>query len=106
MAKVTQRTFVIEYIRANKGEYPGVHAVYGGLNSAFRKQFPGVDPVAVINRFREKGVLVGSRKDKRYLLVAADMTPLKKNTTAKKTAGKSKAEIGWEKTLAAIAAKG
>jgi hypothetical protein len=102
--KVTQRTFVIEYIRANKGKYPGVHAVYGGLNSAFRKQFPDADPIAVIDRLRENKVLMGSRKDRRYLLVTADMPTLPGKV--KKTASKSKADIGLANTLAAIAAKG
>ena len=98
--KLTKRIFMVTYIQVNKGKYPGVHAVYGGLNEAFRAQFPGADPIAETQRLKDAGILVGSRKDSRYLLVVADMPPLKNGKA--KTNRKSKAQIGREKALAAI----
>ena len=98
--KLTERNFVVVYIRVNKGKYPGVHAVYGGLNEAFRAQFNGADPIAETKRLVDSKVLVGSRKDSRYLLVVADMPALKNGKA--KTNRKSKAQIGREKALAAI----
>jgi hypothetical protein len=52
-------TFVIEMIGALQGQNPkypiGIHAVYSGFNSAFKRAFPSINPVAFTTEMAAKG---------------------------------------------------
>lgn len=39
-------------------DYKGIHSVYSGFNSAFRKYFEGVNPVEVVNKLVKEGKIV------------------------------------------------
>lgn len=35
-------------LKLRKGNYKGIHSVYSGFNEAFRRYYPGVNPVDII----------------------------------------------------------
>lgn len=38
--------------------YKGIHTVYSGFNEAFKKYYPGEDPVKATNKLAEEGKIV------------------------------------------------
>ena len=62
--KLSHEEFTKKAIKnLRKDGYKGIHSVFSGFNTAFRKYF-NEDPVAVTKRLSEKGVIV-SRPSKR-----------------------------------------
>src|ERR1700674_2592424 len=59
-AQLTPEQFVIRAIESlrNADKSKGIHTVFSGFNEAFRKYFPGQDPVAVTNQLSEDGKIV------------------------------------------------
>jgi hypothetical protein len=45
-------------ISLRKEGYKGIHSVYSGFNSAFKKYFNGENPVEVTNRLAQEGKIV------------------------------------------------
>lgn len=41
-----------------KDGYKGIHTVYSGFNEAFKKYFPGENPVEVTNKLAQEGKIV------------------------------------------------
>jgi len=55
--KLSHEEFVKKAIKSlRKAPYKGIHSVYSGFNTAFRKYF-NEDPVAVTKKLAEKGVI-------------------------------------------------
>jgi hypothetical protein len=49
--KLTYEEFIKQAIlKLRTGDYKGIHSVYSGFNDAFRKYYPGVDPVDITKR--------------------------------------------------------
>ena len=59
MPQITPEEFTLSMIAALQGQNPkypvGIHAVYSGFNSAFKKAYPGLDPVAFTNEMAKHG---------------------------------------------------
>jgi hypothetical protein len=45
-------------VSLRKEGYKGIHSVYSGFNSAFKKYFNGENPVEVTNRLAQEGKIV------------------------------------------------
>jgi hypothetical protein len=62
--KLSYEEFVKQAIlKLRTGDYKGIHSVYSGFNDAFRKYYPGVDPVEITNQLaKENKVAVIPRK--------------------------------------------
>ncbi|HYA11375.1 MAG TPA: hypothetical protein VEF37_00125 [Thermodesulfovibrionales bacterium] len=45
-------------VSLRKEGYKGIHSVYSGFNSAFKKYFNGENPVDVTNRLAQEGKIV------------------------------------------------
>jgi len=45
-------------VSLRKEGYKGIHSVYSGFNSAFKKYFDGENPVEVTNRLAQEGKIV------------------------------------------------
>ena len=62
--KLSYEEFVKQAIlKLRTGEYKGIHSVYSGFNDAFRKYYPGIDPVEITNQLaEEKKIAVIPRK--------------------------------------------
>jgi hypothetical protein len=45
-------------LKLKKENYKGIHSVYSGFNEAFRRYYPGVNPVDIINQLVEKEKIV------------------------------------------------
>jgi hypothetical protein len=45
-------------IKLRKEGYKGIHTVYSGFNTAFKKYFNGEDPVKVTNKLAQEGKIV------------------------------------------------
>jgi hypothetical protein len=53
--KLSYEEFVKQAIvKLRTGNYKGIHSVYSGFNDAFRKYYPGVDPVKVTNQLAQE----------------------------------------------------
>ncbi|MFZ2055179.1 MAG: hypothetical protein WAU81_13415 [Candidatus Aminicenantales bacterium] len=62
--KLSYEEFVKQAIlKLRTGNYKGIHSVYSGFNDAFRKYYPGVDPVETTNQLaKENKIIVIPRK--------------------------------------------
>ena len=62
--KLSYEEFVKQAIlKLRTGEYKGIHSVYSGFNDAFRKYYPGIDPVEITNQLaKENKITVIPRK--------------------------------------------
>jgi hypothetical protein len=62
--KLSYEEFVKQAIlKLRTGEYKGIHSVYSGFNDAFRKYYPGIDPVEITNQLaKETKIAVIPRK--------------------------------------------
>lgn len=57
--KLNHEEFVKKAIVSlRKDGYKGIHSVYSGFNEAFKKYFPGENPVEVTNGLAQKGKIV------------------------------------------------
>ena len=57
--KLTYEEFIRRAITSLRKEgYKGIHSVYSGFNSAFKKYFDGENPVEVTNRLAQEGKIV------------------------------------------------
>ncbi|MGE4357315.1 MAG: hypothetical protein AB7E08_02020 [Candidatus Omnitrophota bacterium] len=57
--KLSHEEFIRKAIvTLRRPEYRGIHSVYSGFNEAFRKYFPGDDPVKVTNQLAKEGKIV------------------------------------------------
>ncbi len=45
-------------VSLRKDGYKGIHSVYSGFNEAFKKYFPGENPVEVTNSLAQQGKIV------------------------------------------------
>jgi hypothetical protein len=56
--KLTHEEFIRKAIVSlRKDGYKGIHTVYSGFNEAFKKYFPGGDPIEVTNGLAKQGKL-------------------------------------------------
>lgn len=54
--KLTPEEFILLALKKlPKPGYHGIHAVFSGFNAAFRKYFPGLDPVKEVNKLVAEG---------------------------------------------------
>lgn len=62
--KLSYEEFVKQAIlKLRTGDYKGIHSVYSGFNDAFRKYYPGVNPVEITNQLaKENKIAVVPRK--------------------------------------------
>jgi len=62
--KLSYEEFVKRAIlKLRTGDYKGIHSVYSGFNDAFRKYYPGIDPVEITNQLaKENKITVMPRK--------------------------------------------
>jgi hypothetical protein len=62
--KLSYEEFVKQAIlKLRTGDYKGIHSVYSGFNDAFRKYYPGIDPVEITNQLaKEKKITVIPRR--------------------------------------------
>ena len=57
--KLNHEEFVKKAIVSLRKEgYKGIHSVYSGFNEAFKKYFPGENPVEVTNGLAQEGKIV------------------------------------------------
>ncbi len=57
--KLSHEEFVKKAIVSlRKDGYKGIHSVYSGFNEAFKKYFPGENPVEVTNGLAQQGKIV------------------------------------------------
>jgi len=57
--KLSHEEFVKRAIVSLRKEpYKGIHSVYSGFNSAFKKYFDGEDPVEVTNNLAKEGKII------------------------------------------------
>ncbi|MDI6890574.1 MAG: hypothetical protein QMC83_06500 [Thermodesulfovibrionales bacterium] len=57
--KLSYEEFVKRAIVSLRKEgYKGIHSVYSGFNSAFKKYFDGENPVEITNRLAQEGKIV------------------------------------------------
>lgn len=52
-----QVKFTLDCIQATHTKWGGMHTVFDGFNDAFRRQFPGSDPVKVTTEMRDRGLV-------------------------------------------------
>ena len=71
--KLSHEEFVKKAIKnLRKGGYKGIHTVFSGFNTAFRKYFAD-DPVTATKKLAEKGVIVSRpARGGAYLLLPED----------------------------------
>lgn len=55
--------FTLGFIRANRGEFAGVHSVYSSYNEVIRTCFPDINPIELTRDMVAKGLLVESNRD-------------------------------------------
>ncbi len=56
--KLTVEEFVLLAIqKLRTGHSKGIHCVYSGFNEAFRKYFPGKDPVVEVEKLAKQGIV-------------------------------------------------
>lgn len=77
--KMNHEEFVKKAIVSLRKEgYKGIHSVYSGFNSAFKKYFENEDPVATTNRLASEGkIVVRPVKGGVMLYLPEDSTPSK-----------------------------
>ena len=61
MPQVTPEEFTLSMIAMLQGRNPkyptGIHAVYSGFNSAFKRAYPGIDPVVLTTDMARRGLI-------------------------------------------------
>lgn len=60
--------------------YKGIHSVYSGFNSAFRKYFEGENPVEVVNKLAKEGKIVTRPAKGGVMLYLPEEAPVAKST--------------------------
>jgi hypothetical protein len=94
--KLSPAEFSLQAIRdLRKPPHKGIHAVYSGFNAAFRKYFPGSDPVKTVTELSENGIIVSKITRGGALLYIPGETPEAKPKKEKK-AKKPKSDKGEE----------
>jgi len=75
--KLSYEEFVKRAIVSLRKEgYKGIHSVYSGFNSAFKKYYDGENPVEVTNRLAKEGkIVVRPVKGGVMLYLPEDVTP-------------------------------
>jgi hypothetical protein len=57
--KLAYEEFVRRAIKKLRtGNYKGIHSVYSGFNEAFKKYYPGVNPVEITNQLANKKKII------------------------------------------------
>lgn len=57
--KISYEDFVRRAImKLRTGNYKGIHSVYSGFNEAFKKYYPGVNPVEITNQLANKKKII------------------------------------------------
>ena len=57
--KLAYEEFVRRAImKLRTGNYKGIHSVYSGFNEAFKKYYPGVNPVEITNQLANKKKII------------------------------------------------
>ena len=57
--KISHEEFIKKAIVSLRKEgYKGIHTVYSGFNTAFKKYFDGEDPVKITNQIAKEGKIV------------------------------------------------
>ena len=57
--KLSYEEFVRRAImKLRTGDYKGIHSVYSGFNDAFKKYYPGVNPVDITNQLAKKEKII------------------------------------------------
>jgi len=57
--KLAYEEFVRRAImKLRTGNYKGIHTVYSGFNEAFKKYYPGVNPVEITNQLANKKKII------------------------------------------------
>ena len=57
--KLSYEEFVRRAImKLRTGDYKGIHSVYSGFNDAFKKYYPGVNPVDITNQLAKKEEII------------------------------------------------
>ena len=57
--KLAYEEFVRRAImKLRTGNYKGIHTVYSGFNEAFKKYYPGVNPVDITNQLAKKEKII------------------------------------------------
>lgn len=67
-------------ISLRKEGYKGIHSVYSGFNSAFKKYFNGENPVEVTNRLAREGKIVVRPVKGGVMLYLPEEVPLSRNS--------------------------
>lgn len=63
-----------------KGDYKGIHTVYSGFNAAFRKVFPGDNPVEVTRNLEQEGKIVVKLARGGAMIYLPEDAPAKKDS--------------------------
>jgi hypothetical protein len=57
--KISYEEFIKRAIlKLRTGNYKGIHSVYSGFNEAFKKYYPGVNPVEITNQLANKKKII------------------------------------------------
>lgn len=78
---MTHMEFIERAIKTlRKGNYKGIHTVYSGFDAAFRKVFPGDNPVEVTRKLEAEGKIVVKPVRGGAMLYLPEDAPVKKDT--------------------------
>jgi hypothetical protein len=74
--KLSYEEFVKQAIlKLRTGDYKGIHSVYSGFNDAFRKYYPGVDPVEITNQLAKRNKITVIPRKGGVMLYLPDEAP-------------------------------
>jgi hypothetical protein len=75
--KLSYEEFVRQaIIKLRTKNYKGIHSVYSGFNDAFRKYYPGVDPIEITNQLaKQNKITVIPRKGGVILYLLSEAPP-------------------------------
>jgi hypothetical protein len=78
--KMNHEEFVKKAIVSLRKEgYKGIHSVYSGFNSAFKKYFDGDDPVTTTNKLASEGKVVIRPVKGGVMLYLSEESPVSRN---------------------------
>lgn len=78
--KMNHEDFVKKAIVSLRKEgYKGIHSVYSGFNSAFKKYFDGDDPVATTNKLASEGKVIVRPVKGGVMLYLPEESPASRN---------------------------
>jgi hypothetical protein len=78
--KMNHEEFVKKAIVSLRKEgYKGIHSVYSGFNSAFKKYFDGDDPVTTTNKLASEGKVVVRPVKGGVMLYLPEESPVSRN---------------------------